>query len=423
MVVVKRALWVLSMVAVSHLVAPAPAAAQLAKAGVVTTLQGTASVARAGLPQPAPLKFKDEIFVQDRITTGDNSIARILLGGKAIVTVRERSSLIITEVPGTSTIQLGVGKVAVAAVKERMKPGESIEIRTPNAVAGIRGTVVITEVEQTTAQVGATGGVFTTTVTVLRGLVQFTPLQGGAVAGPSLSLGALDQARRSGVASPVARRVTREAAEGLAGGFRINVTEPPPAAAAAGASLSGAHVQQAAKEATALLPGAPAQGSGDARAGSREQQARDDRGGDTAAGQPPTSPSGSSGPSSSGPGPSGPGPSSGSSGASGSSGTGGATSGGGGSGGSAPSRSGSSGPSVSSGGGTSSGRSSSGPSVSSGPSTSTGSSSSGRSSTPRVVAPSVPRISGTPSTTSTRSTVQQAIQQREIQERGKKRAQ
>ena len=61
------------------------------RAGVVTTPQGTASVART--TESRPLKFKDDIFVQDRITTGDDSIARTLLGGKAVVTVRERSVL------------------------------------------------------------------------------------------------------------------------------------------------------------------------------------------------------------------------------------------------------------------------------------------------------------------------------------------
>src|SRR5437867_4069363 len=81
---------------------PATAFAQLTKAGVVTTLLGTATVSRASLSQPLPLKFKDDVFVQDRVITGDDSVARILLGGKAIVTVRTRSSLTISEVPGVT---------------------------------------------------------------------------------------------------------------------------------------------------------------------------------------------------------------------------------------------------------------------------------------------------------------------------------
>src|SRR2546425_11800152 len=96
------------------LVTPAAAFAQLTKAGVVTTLLGTATVSRASLSQPLPLKFKDDVFVQDRVITGDDSVARILLGGKAIVTVRQRSSLAITEVPGASTVHVRVARAATA---------------------------------------------------------------------------------------------------------------------------------------------------------------------------------------------------------------------------------------------------------------------------------------------------------------------
>lgn len=37
-------------------------------------------VARPVLPQPGPLKFKDDVFLQDRIATRENSVARLLLG-------------------------------------------------------------------------------------------------------------------------------------------------------------------------------------------------------------------------------------------------------------------------------------------------------------------------------------------------------
>src|SRR5262245_44647689 len=135
---------------------PALAAAQLERAGFVTTLEGNV-VARHGAVPERPLKFKDEVFLQDTVSTGEKSLARMLLGGKAVVTVRERSVLTISEVPGRSTIDLASGKFALAVAREKMRPGEEIQIRTPNAVAGVRGTVVITEVERQGAQ--ATGGV------------------------------------------------------------------------------------------------------------------------------------------------------------------------------------------------------------------------------------------------------------------------
>src|SRR5687767_7535055 len=90
-----------SMIAVALALAlPQPAAAQKV-AGVVTTLQGSATVTRVTATQPTPqagpLKFRDSVYERDRVTTGEQSIARILLGGKAVVTVREHSSLLITE--------------------------------------------------------------------------------------------------------------------------------------------------------------------------------------------------------------------------------------------------------------------------------------------------------------------------------------
>src|SRR5256714_10493688 len=95
------------------LLLPSPAFAQATKAGVVTTLEGNVTVTRVTLA-PQPLKFKDDVFVNDRVTTGDQSIARMLLGGKAVVTVRERSTLTIKEVPGKATIELDAGKIALA---------------------------------------------------------------------------------------------------------------------------------------------------------------------------------------------------------------------------------------------------------------------------------------------------------------------
>jgi hypothetical protein len=134
------------------------------RVGVVTTIVGPVTVARASMPA-APLKFKDDIFLRDRVTTGDDAITRILLGGKVIVTARERSTLVISEVPGLSTIDLTSGRIAVAVDRTRMKPGERVEVRTPNAIAGVRGTVFIVE---------ADAGV--STVTVLRGLVDVVRL-------------------------------------------------------------------------------------------------------------------------------------------------------------------------------------------------------------------------------------------------------
>src|SRR6266850_6072554 len=139
---------------------PATAFAQATKAGVVTTLEGNVTAARAVTTQRVPLKFKDDVFVNDRVVTGDRSLARLLLGGKAVFSIRERSALTIFEVPGRSTMELDSGKIAVAVAKGKMRPGEQIEVKTPNSVAAVRGTVFVVEIIRASASASdAQGGV------------------------------------------------------------------------------------------------------------------------------------------------------------------------------------------------------------------------------------------------------------------------
>jgi hypothetical protein len=180
------------------------------RVGVVTTVVGPVTVARASAA-PAPLKFKDDIFLRDRVTTGDDAITRILLGGKVIVTARERSTLTITEVPGLSTIDLMSGRIAVAVDKTRMKPGERVDVRTPNAIAGVRGTVLIVETLGNTS-----------TVTVLRGLVDVVRLDHatGRAIGPVTPVGAQQAVSvRNNVLPPRPQAITPVRAQDLSRQF------------------------------------------------------------------------------------------------------------------------------------------------------------------------------------------------------------
>src|SRR5215831_683169 len=211
------------------------ASSTLALVGVVTNVEGIATVARVALPEPRPLQFKDDLFLRDRITTGERSLVRVLLGGKATVTARERSVLTITEVPGAATINLGAGRIAVAVAKGLMKPGEVIEIKTPNAVTAIRGTVVIAEVQP------AVSG-HQSTITILRGLVDVTRLDAtGAPSGPAVKVGALERVIVAGT-QPVSapEKITRETAASLAADFSV----VPKSAPAASTEALSAEVKQ-----------------------------------------------------------------------------------------------------------------------------------------------------------------------------------
>jgi FecR protein len=194
------------------------------RVGVVTNIEGTATVARLTQPDVQPLQFKDAVFLRDRITTGERSFVRVLLGGKATITARERSVLTITEVPGVAIVQLGEGRISVAVSKALMKPGDVIEIKTPNAVTAIRGTVVVAEVEPA-------GSGCRSTITILRGLVDVTRLDATAgPVGPAVKVGALQRVSVVGAGPvPPPRSITQEAAQNLASEFSMVPRDVPAA--------------------------------------------------------------------------------------------------------------------------------------------------------------------------------------------------
>ncbi|HET8579028.1 MAG TPA: FecR domain-containing protein [Methylomirabilota bacterium] len=132
--------------AVALVVWPSLGAAQGPRSiGVVATLSGEATVARQPAVQPQPLRFKDDVFTRDRISTAEKSILRVLLGGKALVTVRELSVLTIIGEPDRSSVDMDAGKIALGVVRQRMRSGEAVQVRTSNAIVAVRGTVVLVE--------------------------------------------------------------------------------------------------------------------------------------------------------------------------------------------------------------------------------------------------------------------------------------
>src|SRR5207244_5359527 len=98
--------------------APAAAAGEPAHLGLVTSLQGTVTVTRAGASSSVPLRFKDDIDVGDRVETGDQSNVRLLLGGKALLTLRERAAVTIADTPTVSHIELAAGAAHLNVIRE-----------------------------------------------------------------------------------------------------------------------------------------------------------------------------------------------------------------------------------------------------------------------------------------------------------------
>ena len=241
---------------------PTFAAAQSEEAaGVVTTVNGDATLIRAvAAARPASLQMRDEIFVRDRIHTQPRSLVRVLLGGKALITMRELSVLTVTEEAGRVTVDLQSGKIGVAVVKGRMRPGEVIEIRSPNATAAVRGTVFVVEVDPITA--GATTPTPTTRVHLFQGALDVSahldPSQ------PAVRLAELQSVVVAGNTVGAVRRLSRDAVAALTADLRPKQMQTQDAPDEFKSPLMAREQGRAVLLASALLapgtPSAPLQG-------------------------------------------------------------------------------------------------------------------------------------------------------------------
>jgi len=123
--------------------------------GVVTALKGKAQLSRAATQ--SPLRFKDDLILRDLIDTQEKSLARVLFGGKSTVTVRELSRLEVREelLPGGATRsvhELSSGSILVNVARSLMGRGDEVQIRTPNAVAAVRGSTILAQYNAALAQ-------------------------------------------------------------------------------------------------------------------------------------------------------------------------------------------------------------------------------------------------------------------------------
>jgi hypothetical protein len=203
-------------------------AAESAKgAGVVTAVSGPVTVSREEA-LPLLMKFRDALYWRDVVEARKDGIARVLLGGKTTVTVRELSRLELREEVMPEgiryTTELVAGKVRASVARALMRPGEQVEVRTRNVVASVRGTDFIVETVERPAPGGAFGlmavrevadGIHggaarseETVVVTLSGVVEVANRLGAT--GRAELVGANEAVRVSGRLDPVRLQLTPE---------------------------------------------------------------------------------------------------------------------------------------------------------------------------------------------------------------------
>jgi hypothetical protein len=159
------ALFVTALAAASAAAAPAPA-------GEIAYLEGEVTVDRvpARIGQPVP----SGAVVQ----TGPASVCEITWGNRNIIQIQENTRAVLGTARVTPGIDLQRGSVAAVLNKLAMISGrDSFRIRTPSAVAGVRGTTFFVKVEdEATTYVCACNG----SIDVTRGLARQAELASSA---------------------------------------------------------------------------------------------------------------------------------------------------------------------------------------------------------------------------------------------------
>ncbi|WP_420640449.1 FecR family protein [Candidatus Leptofilum sp.] len=112
--------------------------------GIVVASRGAVSAFGGG--QVRTLSQGDQIYVDDRITTGDKSFAVLQFIDGAKVTVRPNSSVVVEEYvynnneDDEGTLNLVEGGLRIITGAMAKSNPESYKVRTPVALMGVRGT-------------------------------------------------------------------------------------------------------------------------------------------------------------------------------------------------------------------------------------------------------------------------------------------
>jgi hypothetical protein len=259
--------------AVTLLLALAASARAQAPAGTVATLQGRAESQRSGQAAWRALAAGVDVWVGERIRTAEASRVKLLMRDDSVITLGAKSELVIDQMvvgtTSTSKMDAVVGSVRAVVTERYGAKGSSFEVKTPTAVAGVRGTGFVTLVDtdgKRTRVIGLYDTTFVRSITDTRGLHevsvgpgQITEILAGAEPTKPRDLAKTDLDALVGPTAMV------PGAPGTAG-------EPPPAGVAAGGTAPG----EAEPGATGTAPGgAAAFGTGPGDSGAVDQGSGD----------------------------------------------------------------------------------------------------------------------------------------------------
>jgi hypothetical protein len=123
--------------ALALLLAAAPA---FAADAVLVKISGPVFLRPDGAPRDIRAKGGEELLYGDAIRTGAGGAAQLTIGDRGAVLVRENSAFIIQGDPQKTTLSFKFGEFLIG-LRKNLEKGQSFRVRTPAAVAAVRGTL------------------------------------------------------------------------------------------------------------------------------------------------------------------------------------------------------------------------------------------------------------------------------------------
>lgn len=116
------------------------AAPAFAADATVVKIQGRVYIRPEGAPKDLIAKGGEELLYGDAIRTGPGALAQIDLDGRGAVLLRENSAFKLEGSPANTLLRFPFGEFLIG-LRQALGKGESFRVRTPSAVAAVRGTL------------------------------------------------------------------------------------------------------------------------------------------------------------------------------------------------------------------------------------------------------------------------------------------
>lgn len=116
------------------------AASAFAADATLVKLKGTVYIRPAGAAKDLVAKGGEELLFGDAIRTARGALAQLDLDGRGAVLLGEDSAFLLQGEPARTTLRFQFGEFLIG-LRRKLTKGESFRVKTPAAVAAVRGTL------------------------------------------------------------------------------------------------------------------------------------------------------------------------------------------------------------------------------------------------------------------------------------------